>query len=134
MEYSLDKINNIAVDILPMLKHKIVLLQGKMGMGKTTLTKALAKTIGITETTTSPTFSLINEYQNEKVKIFHFDLYRIDNEQEAWEIGIEDYFYSGHWCFIEWAEKIPSLLPEKYSEIIIDFIDEQNRKIEIINH
>lgn len=134
MEYSLDKINNIAVDILPMLKHKIVLLQGKMGMGKTTLTKALAKALSITETTTSPTFSLINEYQNEKVKIFHFDLYRIDNEQEAWEIGIEDYFYSGHWCFIEWAEKIPSLLPEKYSEIIIDFIDEQNRKIEIINH
>mgnify|MGYP000886033714 CR=1 FL=1 len=108
-----------------------------MGAGKTTFIRAILRKFFDDEKiiVRSPTYTYYQEYSDATHgKVFHFDLYRIDNEQEAWEIGIEDYFYSGHWCFIEWAEKIPSLLPEKYSEIIIDFIDEQNRKIEIINH
>lgn len=92
--------------------RKIILLQGAMGAGKTTLIKELCKQLGVTGGITSPTFSLVNEYKtNSGQTIYHFDFYRIKNEVEAFDIGCEEYFYSGNLCFIEWPEKIRNLIP-----------------------
>ncbi|HVA98569.1 MAG TPA: tRNA (adenosine(37)-N6)-threonylcarbamoyltransferase complex ATPase subunit type 1 TsaE [Bacteroidia bacterium] len=94
-------------------EKKIFAFHGNMGAGKTTFIKALCQQLGTTENTSSPTFSIVNEYKgkNDK-KIFHFDFYRIKNESEALDLGYEDYFYSNAFCFIEWPEKINSLIPE----------------------
>ena len=102
---------------------------GEMGAGKTTFIRRLCQEIGITENVSSPTFSLINEY-NDAVgkKIFHFDFYRIKKEEEAVEIGCEEYFSSGHYCFVEWSEKILNLLPQEIVRITID-VEYENRLI-----
>ena len=109
--FSLDEINDVAKKILEQNLNKVILFYGEMGVGKTTFIKALAKEIGVYEATSSPTFSLVNEYQtiNSQV-IYHFDFYRLNTEIEALDMGVDEYFYSGNWCFIEWAEKIPSLI------------------------
>lgn len=119
--FSLDEINSVAKKIISETPQKVLLFKGNMGAGKTTLIKALAQELGVTSTTSSPTFSLVNEYQSiDNQFIYHFDMYRIKNELEAVNIGIEDYLYSGNWCFIEWAEKIPNLIPENHSNIKIE--------------
>jgi tRNA threonylcarbamoyladenosine biosynthesis protein TsaE len=110
----------------------IWLFEGPMGAGKTTLIKAIGEVFNIKDNITSPTFSLVNEYQNAQGKIFyHFDFYRIKTEEEAADIGIEEYFYSGEFCFIEWPSKIPSLLPDKFVLIQIDIISETERRISL---
>jgi tRNA threonylcarbamoyladenosine biosynthesis protein TsaE len=84
-----------------------------MGAGKTTFIKAICKFLGVDENISSPTFSIVNEYRtSNNQKIFHFDFYRLKSEHEALDIGCEEYFYSGHYCFVEWPEKIIYLLPE----------------------
>lgn len=119
--FSLDEINSVAKKIISEAPQKVLLFKGNMGAGKTTLIKALAYELGVISTTSSPTFSLVNEYQStDNQLIYHFDMYRIKNEIEAVNIGIEDYLYSGSWCFIEWAEKIPNLIPENHSNINIE--------------
>ena len=86
---------------------------GEMGAGKTTFIKAICNSLGVSENVSSPTFALINEYEDKEGEpVYHFDFYRIENEQEAIDIGVRDYFSSGHYCFIEWPEKILHLLPE----------------------
>lgn len=118
INFNLNEIDKIAQNIIPLLKHKVVILKGEMGMGKTTLTKALAKALGVVDEVSSPTFSLVNEYEGvDNQKVFHFDFYRIHSEREAFDFGVEEYLYSGNWCFLEWSEKIPSLLPDDISEI-----------------
>ena len=110
-------------------------LHGEMGAGKTTLVKVLVATLGVHETTASPTFSIVNEYHNEDGKlIYHFDFYRIKNEFEAFDIGTDEYFDSGNLCLIEWPEKIPSLLPSTHFEIQLEIIDEQTRLIRYRKH
>ena len=106
--------------------RKIILLNGEMGVGKTTLVKEIAKLLGVEENVSSPTFSIVNEYHGNEV-IFHFDFYRLKNEQEAYDMGYENYFYSNHYCFIEWPEKITNLLPEKLLRIHIE--SEANMRI-----
>ncbi len=108
------------------------LFDGEMGAGKTTLIKAICNVFGVEDNVTSPTFSLVNEYQNKEKSVFyHFDFYRIKSEEEASDIGVEEYFYSGNYCFIEWPSMIPSLLPEEYVKIDIEIISENERKISL---
>ena len=103
---------------------------GEMGAGKTTFIKALCKILGVTETITSPTFSIINEYSKEDGDpIYHFDFYRIKNIEEAYDFGYEDYFYSGHLCFIEWPELVESLLPESVVNVKIEVMENGERSI-----
>lgn len=99
--------------------NRIFLFYGDMGAGKTTLIKALCDVLNVEDTVSSPTFSIVNEYLASSEIIYHFDFYRIKNETEAFDLGYEDYLYSGNYCFIEWPEKIPSLLPDKFMELIL---------------
>ena len=116
--FALDEIKQVAKKIIVEKPHKVILFHGTMGVGKTTLIKALAKELGVNDATSSPTFSIVNEYEaKDNQKVFHFDMYRLKSETEALDMGIEDYLYSGNWCFIEWAEKIPNLLPDDFSTI-----------------
>ena len=128
---TLEGIDAVASEIIQLLESSsVVVFHGEMGAGKTTLVKALGKAMGVVDTISSPTFSIVNEYQtNSQNMVYHFDFYRIKNETEAYDIGVEEYFDSGHLCFVEWPEKIPSLLPVFYSEIFITTIDNTHRKI-----
>jgi tRNA threonylcarbamoyladenosine biosynthesis protein TsaE len=128
--FSIDEIQEVANKIIEENPNKVILFHGKMGVGKTTLIKALAKELGVKDATSSPTFSLVNEYQIDRNQyVYHFDVYRLKNETEAMDMGIDEYLYSGNWCFIEWAEKIPNLLPEKYSELTIVLLPDEKRKV-----
>jgi tRNA threonylcarbamoyladenosine biosynthesis protein TsaE len=116
--FSIDEIQEVAQKIIAENPNKIILFHGNMGVGKTTLIKALAKQLGVHDATSSPTFSLVNEYETDDNQfVYHFDVYRLKSETEAMDMGIDDYLYSGNWCFIEWAEKIPNLIPEAHSVI-----------------
>ena len=107
---------------------RIFLFYGDMGAGKTTLIKALCSELGSTDIITSPTFSIVNEYAGPN-KIYHFDFYRLKNQNEALDIGCEEYFYSGSYCFIEWPEKIPDLLPDNYVRITVEAKGDNSRMI-----
>jgi tRNA threonylcarbamoyladenosine biosynthesis protein TsaE len=109
---------------------RVWVFRGEMGAGKTTLIKSIAKQLGVKETVQSPTFSIVNEYSATERKVFHFDFYRIKKEEEAVDIGVEEYLYSDNFCFIEWPEKIPSLLPDAFFEIAICVEANGFRKLE----
>ena len=131
--YSLSEIETVATNLLPYLTNKVILVNGDMGAGKTTMIKALCKALKSPDVVSSPTFSLINEYRTANDQpLYHFDCYRIENEEEAYDFGAEEYLHSGHLCFIEWSENITSLLPEKCSSLIIEKIDTITRKITLI--
>jgi tRNA threonylcarbamoyladenosine biosynthesis protein TsaE len=114
---------------------KIIAFHGAMGSGKTTFIHALCDARGVKDAVGSPTFSIINEYffseNGETKKIFHIDLYRLKNEQEAITAGVEDYLYADHICLIEWPEKISSLLPDNTLHVFIGSINERTRKLRI---
>ncbi|MBB1149486.1 MULTISPECIES: tRNA (adenosine(37)-N6)-threonylcarbamoyltransferase complex ATPase subunit type 1 TsaE [unclassified Myroides] len=133
--YQLEEIDKIAAAVLPLLTHKIVLFEAPMGAGKTTFIKALAKQLKITDMTSSPTFSIVNAYQipESTASLYHFDLYRLEEEEEAYDFGFEEYLDSGNWCFIEWPEKTPNLIPDHHSIIQIEVVDTQVRKLIITN-
>ncbi|MDR6968078.1 tRNA threonylcarbamoyladenosine biosynthesis protein TsaE [Flavobacterium arsenatis] len=134
IEFSLEQIHQIAQEVLKQNPEKVILFNGDMGVGKTTFIKALSKALGVKDATSSPTFSLVNEYEAENGKlVYHFDVYRLKNEAEAYDMGIDEYLYSGEWCFIEWAEKIPSLIPQQHSVINIKLLGNGNRKLTLKN-
>ncbi|MFT4669649.1 MAG: tRNA threonylcarbamoyladenosine biosynthesis protein TsaE [Flavobacteriaceae bacterium] len=122
--YMLKDLPKIANQIVLKATSKTILFYGEMGVGKTTLIKEIAKRIGVNEMINSPTFSIVNEYELEDDKLFHFDCYRLESEEEALDIGIEDYLFSSHWNLIEWPEKIENLVPEK--KMIIELIKNKN--------
>jgi tRNA threonylcarbamoyladenosine biosynthesis protein TsaE len=130
--FSLDQIKEVATQILAANPKKIILFNGEMGVGKTTLIKQLCKNLGVQDATSSPTFSLVNEYYTSDNQIvYHFDFYRLNKETEALDMGVDDYLYSGNWCFIEWSEKIASLLPEETSIITIELLADGKRELKL---
>lgn len=115
--------------------YRIWLLEGEMGAGKTTLVKAVCERLGVTDMVQSPTFALVNEYRTGKNEpCYHFDFYRIRQETEAMDMGVEEYFDSGKYCFVEWSAKIPHLLPAKYLKISINLDAQNGRILEISKH
>lgn len=109
---------------------RIWLLHGEMGAGKTTLVKEFCRQLDVVDMISSPTFSIVNEYATAaKHKVYHFDFYRIKNEAEALDIGVEEYLYSGAHCFIEWPEKIPSLIDSRHAEVFIRTDNDAHRTI-----
>jgi len=111
--FNLSSIKEIAKMLLETSNTKFILFHGDMGVGKTTLIQTLVSELG-GKGVTSPTFSIVNEYEvNNSEIVYHFDFFRINNENEVYDIGIEDYFYTGHWIFIEWPEKVKGILPKE---------------------
>ena len=118
--FSLEEIDAAAAKVIAAGLKNIVLFHGTMGAGKTTFIKALAKQLDIQDIASSPTFSLVNEYIAGNGKpVYHFDLYRLNTEEEAYDMGIDEYFYSGSLCLIEWPEKTPNLIPLDHTGITI---------------
>ena len=111
---------------------EVVILNGDLGAGKTTFTKGLAKALGITENVTSPTFTLMNIYTSGRLTLYHFDMYRIEDESEAQELGLDEFFYGNGVCMIEWAENIKNMLPKNLITINITKLGENEREIEIL--
>lgn len=110
--YGLDELEFISKKIIENAKSKVLCFYGDMGVGKTTLIKEIVKQLGSSDKVSSPTFSLVNEYEAKGKAVYHFDFYRIEHSDEAYQIGLENYLYSGSWCLIEWPNKIKELLPE----------------------
>ena len=109
----------------------VIAFYGEMGVGKTTFIKAICRKLGVVDQVSSPTFSLINEYKTSASdSIFHFDFYRIENIEEVYDIGYEDYFYSGNLCLIEWPEMIEDLLPANHLKVRITELPNKSRKLE----
>ena len=131
--FTLDKIQQVAKDLLAATTHyKVFALQGEMGAGKTTFIHALCEAMGVTDKISSPTFSIINQYRTSNGQtVYHMDLYRIKDEQEAINAGIEDCLYSGNTCLVEWPEKIPAVFPAETGYITITVVDTNTRKLQI---
>ena len=115
--YTLPQLDTVASELAPLLDG-VVLLIGEMGAGKTTLIKALCHALGVTDEVSSPTFALVNEYLDGKSNpVYHFDLYRLENEEEALDFGVDEYLDSGALCLVEWPEKISKFLPQSITVI-----------------
>ena len=127
IEYSLDALDDVANRVIKATNYKTLLFYGAMGTGKTTLIKALVKALGSDDDVSSPTYSLVNEYEGNNETLYHFDLYRLKNEEEAYDFGFEDYLQTSGWLFIEWPELILDLLPDNYHRIEIEIIDTNKR-------
>ena len=128
---SLDTIQEAAKEFINRMgEGKVFAFYGKMGAGKTTFIKALCETLGVKDVITSPTFSLINEYTDGKGNsIYHFDFYRIKKREEVYDMGYEDYFYSGNLCLLEWPELIEEILPENVIKVTIEEQADGTRKL-----
>ena len=127
--YNLSEISQVAQDILNNLEHKIILFNAEMGSGKTTLIKEILALLGIEEFEGSPTFSIVNEYSTPNRKAFHFDLYRINEPEELYDIGFEDYLQNDAYVFIEWPEHAITFLDDNVHTITIVVDDNESRTL-----
>jgi tRNA threonylcarbamoyladenosine biosynthesis protein TsaE len=136
ISYTLDHIDDIAHLLIQEAgDQKVWIFKGEMGAGKTTLIKSLAKALEVADSVSSPTFGIVNEYQTKaKGLLYHFDFYRLDDPMEALDIGIEEYFYSGNYCWLEWAEKIAPFLPERFFHIELALASETGRMLTFHHH
>lgn len=130
---SLSDLDEVADEILSSLgERSVVLFRGEMGAGKTTLISRIAARMGVEDSVTSPTFALVNQYEGRGARrIYHFDFYRIDRIEEVYDLGYEEYFYSGDLCLVEWPEKIEALLPADAVEVRIRVVSPTERIFEI---
>jgi tRNA threonylcarbamoyladenosine biosynthesis protein TsaE len=131
VNFSIDEIDDVARSVLEQADCKVILFYGEMGVGKTTLIKALVNALGGTAKVTSPTFSIVNEYEVDDDLVYHFDFYRLENDYEVLDIGIEDYFYSGHWVFVEWPAKIDVFLPKEAIKLHLKLIKSGSRALDL---
>ncbi len=131
--HSIGELDGLADKLLNFAgENKLIAFFGAMGSGKTTFIKFICRQLGVSDSMNSPTFSLMNEYIGKgETSIYHFDFYRIKNEREAIDIGCEEYFYSGSYCFVEWSEKIINLLPKEIVRVVIEVpaIEDETRLI-----
>ncbi len=130
---SLDDIREAAREFISQIgENRVFAFYGKMGAGKTTFTKAICEELGVQDAINSPTFAIVNEYEaGDGSAIYHFDFYRIKRLSEAYDIGIDDYFYSGNLCFIEWPELIEELLPENAVRVEIEELADGRRVVRV---
>ncbi len=134
VKYNLQQINDVATQLIPFLqKHKVLALYGPMGSGKTTLTAAICHQLNSADNIDSPTFSIINQYKIEQGFLYHMDLYRLKNEDEAISAGVEDALYSNNLCIVEWPEIATNILPENTCNVYIKIINEQERALQVNN-
>ena len=126
---SIDQLAAIAIDVLNKSSSKIFLFYGELGAGKTTFIKVLCKVLGVEELVSSPTYALINEYKSSTDTLYHMDLYRLKSVEEAYDIGIEDYLYSGNFCFIEWPQTIEGIIDSPFHVIELLENDDQTRQL-----
>ncbi len=131
LDYHIDDINDAAEALIRRLTSKTVLFYGDMGTGKTTLIKALVKNLGSSDDVSSPTFSIVNEYEAGNNKIVHFDLYRIKDKMELMDIGFEEYVNSDDWVFIEWPELAIDLLPDHYEILSVHLKNKHSRTLKL---
>ena len=134
MEIKIETIENLAAAARKFLdemgEKRVFAFYGKMGAGKTTFIKAICEAMGVKDVVTSPTFAIVNEYADaEGLPVYHFDFYRIKNLKEAYDIGCEEYFYSGYPCFIEWPEMVEELLPEDTVNVTIEVSENETRTV-----
>ena len=129
---SLSDLDLVAEQIILSLDGRdVVLFRGGMGAGKTTLISRIVALLGAEDTVTSPTFALVNQYEGDSRRIYHFDFYRIERIEEVFDFGYEEYFYSGDLCLVEWPEKIETLIPDDAMVVRIEVGDDENRIFEI---
>ena len=131
--FDLNAIDEVAKMLLKSFKTKTVLFYGEMGVGKTTLINALLKALGSKIKATSPTFSIVNEYKIKDDIVYHFDFYRIEDAEEAFDIGIEEYLDSGNWNFIEWPDKIDAFLPNQVDILMLKLAKNGFRSLKLSN-
>lgn len=134
--YTEQEIDQIAHWVITTVKSKLICFNGEMGAGKTTLIKSVLQQINASDFGQSPSFGIVNSYEDQHGKplCYHFDFYRIEDESEAYDLGIDDYLNSDQWLFIEWSERIQGILPKNYSEVRLEIVDKDSRNIKLIEH
>jgi tRNA threonylcarbamoyladenosine biosynthesis protein TsaE len=130
MKYHLDKLSKAASWILEQ-DSRLIAFKGDLGAGKTTLIKEICSQLGVSQNMSSPSFSLVNEYYGEEGSIYHFDFYRLEKPEEALDFGVEEYFYSGAYCLMEWPEKVSGVLPSETLIVDISVLSEKERLLKL---